>query len=178
MKKVLAAAWCFLLVLALAGCGSQKEKVKNVSYNGVDYVVDTENGTISDGKRVYTYVYGSSGGTITYPDGNYYTWKEINGAVTGSSSLGFDDTSHVDPWVLRAVIGEAEQTNSTSGRKHVGVGIILLVVGIVSAVWPDKIWYLNWGWRYKDAEPSDMALTLNRIGGVIAAVIGLVLIIV
>lgn len=57
------------------------------------------------------------------------------------------------------------------------VGFILLLAGIFSAASPYHSWYLSYGWRFKDAEPSDAALVLQRISGVIAVIVGLILLI-
>ncbi len=40
------------------------------------------------------------------------------------------------------------------------------------------VWYLSYGWRYKDAQPSDAALVIGRISGIAALVIGIVMLIV
>lgn len=54
------------------------------------------------------------------------------------------------------------------------MSIIFILAGIFNLVAPDAAWYLSRGWQYKDAEPSDAALVVTRIGGV-AIVIGIVL---
>lgn len=38
------------------------------------------------------------------------------------------------------------------------VGLILIVSGLIGAISPETGWHLSYGWRYKDAEPSDAAL--------------------
>ena len=49
------------------------------------------------------------------------------------------------------------------------------VVGIFNIVSPYSAWYLEYGWRYKNAEPSDIALGLNRVVGVIAVIVAVAL---
>ena len=54
---------------------------------------------------------------------------------------------------------------------------ILCVLSVFSVASPHTAWYWSYGWRYKNAEPSDLALTAERIGGVIAIVVGVLLIV-
>lgn len=52
--------------------------------------------------------------------------------------------------------------------------IIISISGVLAIVSPHSIWMISHGWKYKDAEPSDISLVLTRISGgvmIIAAVI-------
>lgn len=60
-----------------------------------------------------------------------------------------------------------------SGR-YLLVGILLILLGIANAAAPRVMWRINYGWRYKDAEPSNTALLVSRVGGVIAIAAGIV----
>lgn len=53
-------------------------------------------------------------------------------------------------------------------------GLILIVIGVVNAAWPEVGWHLSEGWKFKDAEPSDTALFLGRLGGIVAIVAGII----
>ena len=53
--------------------------------------------------------------------------------------------------------------------------VIVILIGIFNLVAPDAAWYLSRGWQFKDAEPSDAALFMARIGGAAAILIGIVL---
>lgn len=55
---------------------------------------------------------------------------------------------------------------------HILVGLFCIIVGLVNLISPETGWYLNRGWQYKDAEPSEAALLWGRVGGVIAILIG------
>ncbi|MCI9586441.1 MAG: hypothetical protein HFF60_00610 [Oscillospiraceae bacterium] len=55
------------------------------------------------------------------------------------------------------------------------LGLVLIVLGAVNLVFPKELWFLRYGWRYKNAEPSEMAVWLPRVGGGIAVLVGLVL---
>ena len=50
--------------------------------------------------------------------------------------------------------------------------LLLWAIGLFNVLAPRAAWYLSYGWRFKDAEPSDAALMMARIGGVIAIIIG------
>ena len=55
------------------------------------------------------------------------------------------------------------------------MGLLLIPVGLFLLISPRTVWYLSHGWRFKNAEPSDLALGLNRLGGGAALVIGVLL---
>ncbi|WP_219837592.1 hypothetical protein [Paenibacillus sp. R14(2021)] len=56
-------------------------------------------------------------------------------------------------------------------------GFLLMLLGLFNALFPYPAWYLSVGWRIKDAEPTEAALFTNRAVGVIAAIVGLVIMI-
>ena len=55
------------------------------------------------------------------------------------------------------------------------MGVICILFGIFNLAAPEAAWYLSRGWQFKDAEPSDAALVVTRIGGSVAILIGVVL---
>jgi hypothetical protein len=57
------------------------------------------------------------------------------------------------------------------------VGFVLIVLGVITVASPYAAWYLSIGWKFKDAEPSEAALFMHRLGGVIATIVGLVLLV-
>ena len=58
------------------------------------------------------------------------------------------------------------------------VGLFLLLVGGLHLLLPKATWYLSIGWKIAGAEASDAYLAVSRIGGGVAATIGLVLLMV
>ncbi|MFC4812922.1 hypothetical protein [Paenibacillus sp. GCM10023250] len=56
-------------------------------------------------------------------------------------------------------------------------GFLLMLLGLFNALFPYPAWYLSIGWRIKDAEPTEAALFTNRAVGVIAAIVGLIVLI-
>lgn len=181
MKKITAVLLSLFLVFLLLGCDREKaidNNIKTISKKGTVYTIDTAKCIIQDGHYTYSYSFGTKSKTIKYPDGQTYTWKELNGIVTGAVSTDFDYSTHVDPMILLDVIEDAYQTNSKTTSGNAGIGILLLIIGIADAVFAEKVWFLNWGWRYKNTEPSKLVIGIYRCGGVIAAIIGIILIVV
>ena len=175
-KSIVLIALILSVVIGLAGCGSEKEKLSNtvsVERSGTVYLVDKSAGTVYDGRYTYTFGGAGSATVINYPDGSTYTWRETGGIATGSSSGNPYAAGYADPLTLRAVMQEASSMRTEQEKsRHTGIGILLLIIGITNAIWPQVGWYLSGGWRNKDAEPSDAAIFLYRGGGIAAAVIG------
>lgn len=60
----------------------------------------------------------------------------------------------------------------------IAVGVVLLLVGLFHLAFPYVSWFLSIGWKIRDAEPSDAYLGFTRVGGGIAAGVGLITLIV
>lgn len=63
-------------------------------------------------------------------------------------------------------------------RKTIWLPIVLYLVGIFAIVAPEKVWYVERGMYYKNAEPSDAALFLNRASGVFSVILATILLLV
>ncbi|SKC51378.1 DUF6199 family natural product biosynthesis protein [Maledivibacter halophilus] len=53
-------------------------------------------------------------------------------------------------------------------------GFIIVIIGILNIVFPEAMWMLSDGWKFKDSEPSDAALIMHRFGGIVGIIVGLV----
>ena len=62
----------------------------------------------------------------------------------------------------------------SDGRSHPIAGLLLIIIGLCNLCRPEEMWHLNTGWQFKDAEPSEEAILWCRIGGVIAIIVGFV----
>lgn len=178
MKKTALILAVLLLCVWLAGCGKTEAPdsgIRTVYSDGVAYTVDTGLCTVSDGEYTYRYSIGAAGMTFTYPDGETSTWGETGGVAYGTSSLNADFSKYADPMILADVIEEASGMSRSSGSDHTLLALVLIVIGAVDAVWPRKAWYLSSGWKYKDVEPSEMAVGMYRGCGIAAVVIGIIL---
>ena len=54
--------------------------------------------------------------------------------------------------------------------------VLLIIIGLLCIIFPRAFWYLERGWHFKDAEPSDLSLVINRCIGVLALIIAIVMI--
>lgn len=173
MKKLCVFLLSVLMVCVLCAC-TDTGGIYTVEKNGNTFEVDRINGTIFDG--TYTYQYNFMGDAddysfdVTYPDGVTYYWDYAGGVGQGGWSDDYDDALYVDGAVLCEVV--AENALPPIGSWKIIVPALLIIIGVLNAVVPQTAWRLEYGWRYKNAEPSDTALVLNRIGGIIAIVIG------
>ena len=191
MKRTIS-VFALLLAAAMLLAGCKKEPLPAVytvySY-GAPYTIDTQSRTISDGTYTYGYEYAASGSSVsfTYPDGNVYSAgiqsansSGAGGLSAGSVSADYDYSSgYTDPLSLCYALASPRETKRavSSGSNHPFVALLLCGVGIFNLAAPKASWYLSYGWRFKDAEPSDAAITLSRIGGAIAVVIGVIMLI-
>lgn len=180
VKKLLAALLTVLLILSLCACAQEKSTIYTVNVNGKDYVVDMENSTIFDGTYTYPFVLSTTGNgykvEFTYPDGSTFWWYTIEYGSYGGWSNDYSAARYVDGDVLCQVL-EAEMTVEPAKKVSGGLflmSIVLLAVGMMNVASPHTAWYVEYGWRYKDAEPSDLALAANRVGGVVAIIVAVI----
>ena len=184
-----------LLILGLCACAEKKTQSAlepyTTGWDGAVYTItpiDAYKGTISDGTNTYSYRYDTSGSsygvTFTYPDGETYRCTQ-NGSTSsgaafssGSASLDFDFDKYPDGMTLQRVLEQSPSAKrEKKSTKNVGLILVLLFVGGINTAFPQAAWYLETGWKIKDAEPSDAALTWNRVGGVVALIIAAIMMI-
>ena len=179
MKKRLRVVFLVLLMAAsLIGCGEQ-ETVYEADINGIALQVDIAEKTISDGKHIYRYNFSGDFSSyhvkITYPNGSSYWWSESEYSGAGSWSDDYVADAYVSGNILVSAVAAAEGVDNTKQGNfgNVLAGLILIAFGVFELFAPETAWYLGYGWRYKDAEPSDAALTASRVGGGIAVFMGI-----
>ena len=186
MKKITIIMTCILLLGSLCCCafsGDHSDKAYTVRMNGTNYVIDPENGNIWDG--TYTYRYTISGNTgnhtieITYPNGSVYRSTNQGGVGlgfgTGGLSADYENSHYADGHELHSVL-EKSIPRRTIGNKVILI-ILLLLIGVFNTLYPQAAWYLEYGWRYENAEPSSLALGLNRFGGITAIIVAVAMIV-
>ena len=178
-----------LVILSLCACAEKQAENPlepySTGWDGKVYTVtpvDNDNGTISDGTNTYSYRYDADGSgysvTFTYPDGETYTWKENGSSARGETSLDFDFDKYPDGMTLHNVLERSPSAKTEKkSTKNVGLIFFLLVIGGINTAWPQAVWYLDVGWKVKDAEPSEAALTWGRVVGVGMLIIAAVMII-
>ena len=169
-----------ILALALSGCAGAASRMPydtNYSTGSREYsfTVDPAAGTITSGDEVYTYQAEKSGKhtsyTIHYPNGSSYYWTSTDGGGSGGWSNDYDPERYIPGDVL---IHSLELNQPREKIGNVGMGLILMGLGAVNFFLPELPFYIRYGWAVRDAEPSDAYITWAKIGGVIAAALGLV----
>ena len=181
MTKIFAVMLCILLVISLSACASSKPSVYTVQREGKELTVDRVSQTISDGTHTYRYsISGDSGGYsihITYPDGSGYNWSvqsSGNGAFFGygGGSKDYRDERYVQGETLCDLL--EDEIPEESNPAQFLVIIVLLAIGIFNTVSPHTAWYLENGWRFKNAEPSDLALGMTRFAGIVFVAVAII----
>ena len=168
MKKLLMIFVLCACLLLLPACG-KKEPVYMVTLNNKDYVVDTINQTIQEGGFIYSYEMSLSGDSITieYPNGSTYWWQQNGPMGHGGWSNDYDPGKYPSDGGTLVDVLEKEAPKQRSDKSFVPF-FLFLIAGLFNLIAPEASWYLGHGWRYKNAEPSDLALIVTRITGGIA----------
>ncbi len=177
-----------VMVLNFSACAKQTKNALepySTGWDGRVYTVtpiDNDKGTISDGTNTYSYRYDASGSgysvTFTYPDGETYTWTENSSSGRGEASLNFDFEKYPSGMVLKGLLRKVRTTQEDTSAKNWGIILFLLFVGGINTACPQLTWYLDVGWKVKDAEPSEAALGWSRTVGVVLLIVAVVMMIV
>ena len=172
MKRPIFLMLCLLAAILLTACGGQRESANTYEKDG--FTVNREAGTITHGEDVYTYEISSGGSSIqiTYPNGATYHWTWSGNMGYGGWSDDYDPERYADGDTLIDLVN-FQPPRESSGDPL--LGLLALAAGVFNLVSPRTAWYLSYGWRFRDAEPSDEALVLGRVGGGAAVCIGLLL---
>lgn len=181
MKRFCIAVFALLLVLSLAGC-QERQVLYEMSWYGTDYQIDTEQKTISDPKHSYSYEYEGDATnfhiTFTYPNGATYWYSQSGGLGSAGWSSNYDESAYVSGDTLADLVSKVMEQQPQKGIApgKILAALLLAGFGIFSIACPQTVWYWESGWRYKDAEPSDTALSVARICGVAALIIGIIIV--
>lgn len=180
MKKILILTLCLIL---LTGCGKSEPNDAAKTYEIVVYntgmtVTFDENtrsaGTIRDGNDIYHFEYKINGDLeIIYPNGSKAAFNEKRGIGTGSIGSPVDDYPSVIAfsWALDDIV--ESKSEKSEGRGRMLLGILLVVSGCIMMFSTKGVWMLNHGWKYKNAQPSEIYLGITKVMGGIVAFIGI-----
>ncbi len=169
----------YLLFLTLNGCKAQPNPI---FIDGSEAILDLDSKTITYEGSEYHYQTDATSVKITYPNGIDYERVYQGSGYTEALSDGtdlmndsyFTKNGFLTPYVIinqvLAYTPNASGVNTDSGMLPI-IGFIALIIGIGTTASPKTAWYLRYGWRFKDAEPSEASLMLNRIGGIVAIVV-------
>lgn len=175
MKKLSLFLLSLLLLLSLCACG--KQDVYDVEYEGRIYTVDTVNSTVTFDGHVCGYKLETMGESVTlnvtYPDGSTYFHHQIEGMGMGGGSVDYNENRYVPGEVLWEVLDADRELNQNKAIAWGMGGLVLIPLGIFYILRPRAVWTVSHGWLFKDAEPSDAALLLARLSGVVLILLGL-----
>lgn len=186
-----------LMLLTLAACATKPKgtEIKTVEKNGdtLFVIYDFDDQTISvgstlvsvygpdgeliwdeDRKDEYRYVYDNGNITITYPNGA--TWWESSTA--GGWSNDYDPERYIEGEFLARQLTQAYQSSRKNWDSVFLVGLVcLLIIGlcIVDIIHPDIFYRLRYGLWVQNAEPTEFAMTMSRIGGIVGIVLSVIL---
>ncbi|HEY4391872.1 MAG TPA: DUF6199 family natural product biosynthesis protein [Paenibacillus sp.] len=59
---------------------------------------------------------------------------------------------------------------------NVTIAVLCVILGAISVIFPGPTWYLSYGWRYRDIDPSPAALMTQRVGGILLLLIAFIII--
>ena len=169
--------WTCILLLLLYPVPAAMAAGTPVEVDGHALVVDFQAGTITGEGEVYSFAIQGDSIRIDYPNGVYFV-------RTGSATAGYgplDQPFSTAGYLSEDTLFKALEGGDTEGGWRPGsyapLAVLLLPLGIFSLAKPERAWYVSWGWRYKNAEPSDGALLAQQLEGVVLVVIGIVVIV-
>lgn len=113
--------------------------------------------------------------TYTF-DGEIYSYDEIGNEIIVNDSFEEIDDETI-PNLIKTAKNEKmkdQEHNKSILLKSLWIPIVLMVIGILSFIRPDIIWFFEGGYKYKDAEQSRMSSGVNKVRGIIAIVLSLV----
>lgn len=177
-RRIVALAPLLLVFCLLAGCSSSADPTPYSALGGSTYfTVDPGAHTVSDGTYTYVYKTDGNGLEITYPGGEVFQYRTTNSgngfsSATGSWRGGLGPKgNYAKAWDLAEALAQQTPTQS-DGQGHPLLALLFVALGVWYAVAPYSAWYVAYGWRYKNAEPSDAALPVCRCSGVVAIILG------
>lgn len=185
MKRVV--TLILLVALLLCGCAAEQPEPQEPYtsvINGVSYYVNPEAQTITvDGyDYYYTYIDNDDrrGVSITYPNGTVVTDSySPSSGMGGVSFSSMDVSGYADCYDLLDVVPEQVREEEKGEMiQLIFLGIPLIALGWWEAARPDTHWNWMYGWRYKDAEPSDEALGRIMAAGYLEIAFGVILILI
>lgn len=114
--------------------------------------------------------------TYTY-DGKTYDYQ-----IEGNEIILAEPDLPLDKETIPKLIRKAEQEyqedkifNQNLLLKTIWIPIVFIIIGILSMIRPDWIWFFEDGHKYKDTEPSNFVLGVNIFRGVIGIILALVI---
>ncbi|MCA0386570.1 MAG: hypothetical protein LCH34_13395 [Firmicutes bacterium] len=181
-KKQVILLMVFILLLSLlSGCSSQQN---SMTIDGKTVTLNLESREIQADDQVYRYVTDETQIEIEYPNGMvfrrvYETEGTVDDWIKTSETVDatyLDKMGYLEPNVLiNQVIRFSPDSDSDQKDSPSALGVFLVTLGILNVLFPKWFWNIQYGWRYKNTEPTDTAINIQRLGGIIAIIVGFIL---
>ncbi len=177
MKKSFLLLLVLVLAVGIMGCSREKTVVTYVN-NDTEYVVNTVERTISDGKYTYTYIQNEASVTFFYPNGMTYSEGEwIVGTYSDEDFYYFGDHDYPSGGLLYRAWEHATDEGyrfAPKGFQIIGC-LVMLSMGAVLFFLPEEAVYLRTALWVRNVEPTEFAIKATRFSGIAVAVVGLIL---
>ena len=179
MKRFLMVLLVMALLLSLTACGPRlKTGTEEVWLEdaGVSVTIDYDEKTIHCGDDLYMYQVTSDYCQIRYPNGAAY-WDYGFYHIPDDD---YDPERYLPAEVLLPLLENERQVREKAANSSETVPaifgcVLMLGMGLWAVIAPETLLFLRGGWMYKYAEPTDFALTMERIAGVAMIILAAVL---
>lgn len=197
-KLLLALCLVMSMVLSLTACGGSKRVW--IDRYGYECAIDYENGIFSIYKNQeelaeIPFTVTVNGNNyhceVTFPDGTSYWEKQKlqNGMNTIIMPKVGEDYGYSDGYVevkqlikgdyiVDEIVENYEKAEEQTVSFPIGrifLAIVVGLIGLLQVCAPEAMWFLNRGWRFKNAEPSEAGLAASRISGAFVMVLAVII---
>lgn len=154
-----------LSLLLLSSCAKPAQAYE-VTQGNTLYIVDPAARTVTQGDQVYHYFTTEDSVAILYPDESVY-WQRVI-----FDTRGYDITPRDPLGETLVSVLKKEWPSKIAWHGPDWVSLLFVAVGLWGTISPKSIWYLGYGWHYKNAEPSDTSLFVHRLLGIAVILLG------
>ena len=132
--------------------------------------------TPAEDEDVYRYEYDGGNITITYPNGAVWNEAPTSTGAAISWDDNYDPQRYIEGDVFVPYLKQAYMPQYREGIGGIGFAcLIMAAIGVVMFAVPEELIEMKYGWRFKNAEPTEFAVWEVRIGGIIIVVVAIVI---
>ncbi len=189
MKRIVALLLIVVMAVSLIACSTSPRgtALQTVEHNGNNVMLtfDYDEKTITasnkwndtgEANAVYCYEYDGGNITITYPNGAVWIESPTSTGAAISWDDNYDPQRYIEGDVLARYLEEAHRPRSREGIVGIGFAcLIMATVGVVMFAVPEELIEMKYGWRFKNAEPTEFAIKEVRISGIVVVIVAVVI---
>jgi hypothetical protein len=130
--------------------------------------------TLPNGEKVIVKHAGTDT-VMTLANGVKVTRSELGNSVAWKAPHNVSDTDMDKAEQAYQIWAEANGLNRKARSRSVPiwVALLMLAAGLLNLLNPRLGWYLGEGWKFRDAEPSDLTLGVGRVVGGVLSLVGI-----